>query len=107
VSIAFGRGQYSVQVATSAGLPERRQVALDVAARQQSALPDYTAPPATGEEAAYELGRAIASLGISVGMLVLMCVAAVAIVRSFRRMSSPPSQEGLALAGPRRRGSTI
>jgi hypothetical protein len=135
VVVSFRRGQYSAQVVASPGLPNRRRVALDLASRQYGALPDDVAPAGSGGTTAEELGRFIASAGISLGALVMVCVVAVAIVRSFRRMASPPPDDSVpggawtpppvgwpaaptsapppagprepALAGPRRKGSTI
>jgi hypothetical protein len=102
VTVAFRRGQYSGYVVASPLLPGRRQVALDVAARQYSTLPDPTpsGSPRSGEQTADELGSLIAQAGISLGMLVLVCVVAVAIFRSFRRTSSPPPAAGSATGGP-------
>jgi hypothetical protein len=135
VTISFHRGQYTGHVSATNGLPNRRRVALDLASRQYGALPDHSAPAGAGEDTADEIGRFIGQAGISLGLIALLCLGAVAVVRSVRRKASPapgagpepgqwdqspggsppvpapapppqPAREP-ALAGPRRKGSTI
>jgi hypothetical protein len=127
VNISFRRGRYNGQVVASPGLPNGRVVALSLAARQYGALPDVAAPAASGSSAE-ALGRFVAEAGISLGMLALLCIGAVAVVRSLRGRAAPPSPEvpvvpgswtappggwapapprEPALAGSRRKGSTI